>query len=220
MLPGWHSTLFPPYFVAGAIYSGFAMVVMLMLPARRLYRLERIITGRHLDNIAKMMLVTGLMVTYSYVVELWSAWYSGDKFEMYTYLAMRPFGPYAFVYWVVIACNCVTPQLLWFRGVRRSPVALWFAALAIQIGMWAERFMLIVTSQSRDYLPSSWGSYRPTVVDGALLFGTISFFLFLFLLFLRFVPFIPIAELKELKHDLARERDVARALHVEGTRRG
>jgi molybdopterin-containing oxidoreductase family membrane subunit len=220
MLPGWHSTIFPPYFVAGAIYSGFAMVIMLMLPARRLYRLERVITGRHLDSIAKMMLVTGLMVTYSYLVELWSAWYSGDKFEMYTYLVMRPFGPYALVYWVVIACNCVTPQLLWFRGVRRSPVALWFAALAIQIGMWAERLMLIVTSESHDYLPSSWGSYRPTVVDGALLFGTISFFLFLFLLFLRFVPFIPISELKELKHDITREREIGRAIHVEGARRG
>jgi molybdopterin-containing oxidoreductase family membrane subunit len=207
VLPGWHSSIFPPYFVAGAIYSGFAMVVTLMVPARRLYRLERVITARHLDNIAKMLLVTGWMVTYSYVVEVWSAWYSGDESERYTYLVMRPFGPYALVFWLVIACNCVTPQLFWFRRIRTSPLALWLAALAIQVGMWSERFMLIVTSLSRDFLPSSWRTYRPTVVDAALLFGTLSFFLFLFLLFLRFVPFIPIAELKELKHDLARGRD-------------
>jgi molybdopterin-containing oxidoreductase family membrane subunit len=205
LLPGWHSNVFPPYFVAGAIYSGFAMVIMLMLPARRLYRLERVITTRHLDNIAKMLLVTGLMVTYSYVIELWSAWYSGDPFEMYTYLVMRPFGPFAVVYGVVIACNCLTPQLLWSRRVRTSPVALWMAALAIQIGMWSERFMLIVTSQSRDFLPSSWGLYRPSIVDVALLGGTISFFLFLFLAFLRFVPFIPISEVKELRSSLAKE---------------
>ncbi|MEA2749509.1 MAG: hypothetical protein QOI41_3652 [Myxococcales bacterium] len=212
VLPGWHSTIFPPYFVAGAIYSGFAMVVTLIVPARRLYRLEHVITTRHLDNMAKMLLVTGWMVTYSYAVEAWSAWYSGDKYEMYTYLVMRPFGPYAFFYWVVIVCNCVTPQLLWFRRIRTSPVALWLAALAIQVGMWTERFMLIVTSQSHDFLPSSWGLYRPTIVDGALFVGTLSFFLFLFLLFLRFVPFIPISELKAMNYELSTR---ARALPVD-----
>jgi molybdopterin-containing oxidoreductase family membrane subunit len=204
-LPGWHSLIFPPYFVAGAIYSGFAMVVSLMIPARRLYGLERIITRRHLDSMGKMMLVTGWMVTYSYAVESWSAWYSGDAFEKYTHLQMRPFGPYAFVWWTVIVCNCVTPQFLWSRRVRRSPLALWIAALFIQIGMWSERFMLIVTSLARDFLPSSWGLYKPTVVDWTLLLGTISFFFFLFLLFLRFVPFIPISELKELKNELEEE---------------
>jgi molybdopterin-containing oxidoreductase family membrane subunit len=212
VLPGWHSTIFPPYFVAGAIYSGFAMVVTLIVPARRLYRLEHVITTRHLDNMAKMLLVTGWMVTYSYAVEAWSAWYSGDKYEMYTYLVMRPFGPYAFFYWIVIVCNCVTPQLLWFRRIRTSPVALWLAALAIQVGMWTERFMLIVTSQSHDFLPSSWGLYRPTIVDGALFVGTLSFFLFLFLLFLRFVPFIPISELKAMNYELSTR---ARALPVD-----
>lgn len=204
-LPGWHSIIFPPYFVAGAIYSGFAMVVSLMIPARRLYGLEHIITRRHLDSMGKMMLVTGWMVTYSYVVESWSAWYSGDTFEKYTHLEMRPFGPYAFVYWTVIICNCVTPQFLWSRRIRRSPLALWIAALFIQVGMWAERFMIIVTSLARDFLPSSWGLYKPTVVDWTLLLGTISFFLFLFLLFLRFVPFIPISEVKELKNELEEE---------------
>jgi len=204
-LPGWHSPLFPPYFVAGAIYSGFAMVLTLMIPARRLYRLQGVITTQHLDSMAKMLLVTGWIVTYSYVIELWTAWYSGDKYEMYTYLVMRPFGPYAWCWWTVIVCNCVSPQLLWSRRIRRSPVALWLLSLVIQLGMWMERFVLIVTSQSRDFLPSSWRLYRPTLVDGALLFGTVSFFLFLFLLFLRFVPFIPISELKALKHELAEE---------------
>ncbi|MBX3187870.1 MAG: polysulfide reductase NrfD [Labilithrix sp.] len=203
LLPGWHSTIFPPYFVAGAIYSGFAMVLTLMVPARRLYRLERIITTRHLDAMAKLLLVTGLIVTFSYVVEIWSAWYSADVFEMATYLSVRPFGPYAWLFWIVIACNCGAPQLLWSARVRRSPTLLFALSIFIQIGMWAERFVLIVTSQHRDFLPSSWGLYVPSVVDYALLFGTIAFFLFLFLLFLRFVPFIPIAELKELGREEA-----------------
>ncbi|MBX3258229.1 MAG: polysulfide reductase NrfD [Labilithrix sp.] len=206
-LAGWHSLIFPPYFVAGAIYSGFAMVLTLMIPARRLYRVEHVITTRHLDSMAKMLLVTGWIVVYSYAVEAWSAWYSGERYEMYMTLVMRPFGPYAFVYWVVIACNCLTPQIFWWRRARRSAAALWVASLLVQVGMWAERFMLIVTSQAHDFLPSSWGLYRPTVIDGALLFGTMAFFLFLFLLFLRFVPFIPIAELKELKHRVATERE-------------
>lgn len=213
-LPGWHSLIFPPYFVAGAIYSGFAMVLTLMIPARRLYRIEHVITARHLDSMAKMLLVTGWIVLYSYVVEAWSAWYSGDHYEIYTNLVMRPFGPYALVYWVVITCNCVTPQIFWWRRARRSALTLWIAALFIQIGMWAERFMLIVTSQSRDFLPSSWGLYRPTSIDVALLSGTISFFLFLFLLFLRFVPFIPIAEVKELKHGLEREPEPEEHVHA------
>lgn len=201
VLPGWHSTIFPPYFVAGAIYSGFAMVLTLMIPARRLYRLERVITVRHLESMAKMLLVTGLIVTYSYVVEVWSAWYSGNEHERYVYLVMRPFGPYALLFWIMIACNCLSPQLLWLGSVRRSALSLWILSLVIQVGMWVERFVLIVTSQSRDFLPSSWSSYRPSIVDGALLFGTIAFFLLLLLVFLRFVPFIPIAEVKELAHE-------------------
>ena len=206
-LPGWHSLIFPPYFVAGAIFSGFAMVLTLMIPARRLYRLEHVITTRHLDSMGKMLLVTGWIVLYSYVVESWSAWYSGDRFEMFTHLVARPAGPYAFVYWTVIACNCVVPQVLWSRRARRSPIALWVVSGFIQLGMWAERLMLIVTAQAQDFLPSSWGLYRPTFVDWTLLFGTISFFLFLFLLFLRFVPFIPISELKELSHELGSGRE-------------
>ena len=204
-LPGWHSNVFPPYFVAGAIFSGFAMVVTLILPARRLYRLERFVTTRHLDNMGKMILATGSIVAYSYLIELWSAWYSGDKFEHYTFLVNRPTGPIAFLWWTTIVCNCFVPQLLWFKKMRTTPLLLWIVAALVQVGMWNERFVLIVTSEMRDFLPSSWGSYAPSFTDGALFFGTISFFLFLFLLFLRFVPFIPISEIKELKLDLERE---------------
>jgi Ni/Fe-hydrogenase subunit HybB-like protein len=205
VLPGWHSVIFPPYFVAGAIYSGFAMVLTLMLPARRLYRLERVITKSHLDNMGKMLLLTGWIVTYSYIVENFCAWYSGDEFEKYTYLVDRPFGAYAVAYWTVLFCNCVVPQALWWKRVRTSPLALWVATILIQIGMWLERYMLIVSSQHADFLPSSWAHYRPTIVDVSILAGTVSFFLFLFLVFLRVVPFIPISELKELKHHLETE---------------
>ena len=205
LLPGWHSLIFPPYFVAGAIYSGFAMVVTLLLPARRLYRLENVITKSHLESMAKMLLLTGWIVTYGYIVEQFCAWYGGDAAERYTYLVDRPTGPYAVAFWTVIACNCLVPQALWSRRVRTSPVVLWVASILIQIGMWTERFMLIVTSQHRDFLPSSWADYRPTSVDVAILVGTISFFLFLFLVFLRVVPFIPISELKEMKHRLERD---------------
>lgn len=205
ILPGWHSTIFPPYFVVGALYSGFAMVLTLVVPTRRLYRLENVITTRHLDKLAKMTLLTGYLVIYSYVAEIFMAWYSGDPYERYTYLIARPTGPFAVAFWIVIACNCGTPQLLWLRSVRTSPIALFIASLFIQLGMWMERFMLIVSSLNRDYLPSSWHGYRPSFVDLTILFGSISFFLFLFLLFLRFVPFVPISEVKELRRELCHE---------------
>jgi molybdopterin-containing oxidoreductase family membrane subunit len=202
-LPGWHSLIFPPYFVAGAIYSGFAMVLTLMLPARRIYRIENVITTSHLDNMGKMLLLTGWIVTYAYVIEVFTAWYSGDTFEMYTSLVAHPTGPYAVGYWIVIFCNCVAPQALWSRKVRTTPVALWVVTIFVQIGMWFERYVLIVSSESRDFLPSSWRDYRPSAVDLTILAGTMCFFAFLFLLFLRFVPFIPISELKETKRKLA-----------------
>jgi Ni/Fe-hydrogenase subunit HybB-like protein len=205
-LPGWHSLIFPPYFVAGAIYSGFAMVLTLMIPARRIYRLENIITKNHLDNMGRMLLVTGWIVTYAYILEGFIAWYSNDKYEIAANLVMRPFGPYAVAYWIVIFCNCVVPQTLWSKRVRTTPIVLWCVTIFVQIGMWFERYMLIVTSESRDFLPSSWREYRPSFVDISILVGTISFFLFLFLLFLRFVPFIPISELKETRLKEMRSR--------------
>ena len=202
ILPGWHSTIFPPYFVAGAIYSGFAMVLTLMIPARRLYNLEHIITTAHLDKMAKMLLVTGLIVTYSYAVETYSAWVGGDAFERHMQLHVRPFGAIAPIFWTVILCNCGTPLLLWSRRIRRSAATLFVLSLFIQLGMWLERFMLIVSSQSADFLPSSAHGYQPSLIDGAILGGTLCFFLFLFLVFLRFVPFIPVSELKALNQEL------------------
>jgi molybdopterin-containing oxidoreductase family membrane subunit len=202
MLPGWHSTIFPPYFVAGAILSGFAMVLTLLIPARRLYHLEKVVTTKHLDSMGKLLLVTALIVTYAYVVEDFSAWLSGDKFDRYVSLVARPTGPYAVAFWTVITCNCAVPQLLWSRRVRTTPMVLWGITILIQMGMWLERYMLIVSSLSTSRLPASWHDYRPSFVDVGILATTICFFLFLFLCFLRWIPAIPISELKEL----ARER--------------
>ena len=202
VLPGWHSTIFPPYFVAGAIYSGFAMVLTLLIPTRRLYHLQHVITTDHLDKMAKMLLVTGSVVTYAYLVEIYLAWVGGDSFERHMMLEVRPRGQFAPLFWTVIACNCGSPLLLWSRRVRRSALCLFALSLSIQLGMWLERLMLIITSLSADFLPSIAHGYRPTLIDGALLFGTLSFFSFLFLLFLRFVPFIPVSELKALGYEL------------------
>jgi molybdopterin-containing oxidoreductase family membrane subunit len=204
-LPGWHSTIFPPYFVAGAIYSGFAMVLLLVIPLRAWFHLHDVITERHLDAMAKVLLTTGWIMLYSYVVEAFLAWYGGDVFERYTLLVGLPFGPYAALYWAMIVCNCLTPQLYWFRRMRRSVPALFLGSLLILSGMWLERFIIIVGSLSRDFLPSSWHVYAPTWVDLSILAGTLGLFAFLFLLFVRFVPFVPVSEVKELRHDLARE---------------
>jgi molybdopterin-containing oxidoreductase family membrane subunit len=213
-VPGWHSSIFPPYFVAGAIYSGFAMVLQLMIPARAVFKLQNVITKNHLDNMGKMLLVTGWVVTYTYMVEPFLAWYSGNRYEMYDQLVDRPFGQYAWVYWSVIFCNCIAVQFLWMRRFRTTPILLFAVCCFIQLGMWAERFMLIVVSLHRDFLPSIWHVYTPTWVDWMILGGTCGFFLFLFLLFLRYVPFIPITELKELQHDLSTEEAMERAERV------
>jgi Ni/Fe-hydrogenase subunit HybB-like protein len=202
-LPGWHSTIFPPYFVTGAIYSGFAMVLVLVIPVRRIFGLEDVITTRHLDNMAKLLLAMGWLLLYAYIVEDFIGWYSGDPYQRYTYLVERPLGPYAWLFWVMLALNLLTPQLFWSARLRTSPPVLFIGALAILAGMWLERFILIVTSLNRDFLPSSWHLYRPTWVDWSILGGSIAFFSLLFLLFLRFVPFVPISELKRLRHELA-----------------
>ena len=209
-LPGWHSTIFPPYFVAGAIYSGFAMVLTLMVPIRRIFRLEDLITVRHLEAVAKMTMATGLIVAYSYVVEYFLAWYAGDPFEHYVFYAERLAGQYAWAVWTVLAINFGVPNLLWVRKIRRSALALFCLSILINVAMWLERFFLIVTSLQADFLPSSWGLYRPTYIDGAILAGTLFFFAFCFLLFLRFVPFVPIAEVKELRHELEVAEEAAR----------
>jgi Ni/Fe-hydrogenase subunit HybB-like protein len=197
IIPGWHTTIFPPYFVAGAIYSGFAMVMTLAIPLRAAYRLEDFITMRHLENMAKVMLATGLIVAYGYMMETFTAWYSGNPYEA-SMLSNRVGGPYAPLYWALIVCNVVVPQVLWSRRVRTSIPALFVIALVVNVGMWLERFIIVVTSLHRDFLPSSWGMYFPTVWDWATLLGSIGLFLALLFLFIRFLPMISIFEMREL----------------------
>ncbi|MDI1446929.1 NrfD/PsrC family molybdoenzyme membrane anchor subunit [Polyangium sp. 6x1] len=205
LVPGWHSTIFPPFFVAGAIFSGFAMVLTLVIPVRSLFRLENVITKRHLDSLAKMVLVTCWVVTYSYILEFFMAWYSGDEYEIYQFFEARPFGPWAWIFWMMMICNAVIPQVFWFKKARTNLAILWTVSLLVNVGMWAERFVIIVMGLQRDYLPSAWDVFVPTYVDWMIYLGTMGFFLLLFLLFLRFVPFVPLAEVKELKHELSHE---------------
>jgi Ni/Fe-hydrogenase subunit HybB-like protein len=204
-LPGWHSTIFPPYFVVGAVYSGLAMVLVLIVPIRRIFGLNDLITTRHLDNLAKLLLAMAWLLLYSYIVEVFIAWYSGDPDERYIHLLFRPFGSYAWLYWVMLLANVGVPQIFWLAGARASPRVLFAAGVLILLGMWLERFVIIVTSLSHDFLPSSWALYTPTWVDWFILGGSVSLFGLLFLLFLRFVPFVSISELKSLAHEAARE---------------
>jgi len=207
-LPGWHSTIFPPYFVAGAIYSGFAMVLVLAIPIRAVYGLEDFITRLHLQNSAKLLLATGLMVTYGYMIEAFMAWYSNNTYEQFTQLN-RMFGPYEGIYWSLIACNCVIPQVLWLRRARGSTLILFLVACVILIGMWLERFMIVITSLHRDYLPSSWGMYSPTVWDWTTFAGSIGLFLTLLFVFIRFLPMISISEMRALLPQAAVVREEA-----------
>ncbi|HXC33047.1 MAG TPA: NrfD/PsrC family molybdoenzyme membrane anchor subunit [Verrucomicrobiae bacterium] len=197
IVPGWHATIFPPYFVAGAIYAGFAMVITLSIPVRKLFHLEDFITIRHLDNMGKVMLATGLIVGYGYMMEAFSAYYSGNVYERFMILN-RMTGPYAPFYWMLICCNIVTPQFLWFRKVRAKVGALFTIAMVVNLGMWLERFVIVVTSLHRDFLPSSWGTYYPTRWDFFTFFGTIGLFLFLVFLFIRYLPLISIFEMRTL----------------------
>ncbi|MBL9165247.1 MAG: polysulfide reductase NrfD [Planctomycetaceae bacterium] len=199
IIPGWHNTLFPPYFVAGAIYSGFAMVLTLAIPLRAAYGLQDFITDRHLENMAKVMLATSLMVSYGYVMEVFFGFYSANTYEEYL-TRNRMVGPYAPAFWSLILCNVLTPQLLWFRAIRLSPVLLWCIAIVANIGMWLERFVIVITSLHRDFLPSSWGMFYPTFWDWSTYIGTIGVFFFLLFLFIRFLPVISIFEMRELLH--------------------
>ncbi|MGH9708523.1 MAG: NrfD/PsrC family molybdoenzyme membrane anchor subunit [Candidatus Acidiferrales bacterium] len=206
IVPGWHSTIFPPYFVAGAIYSGFAMVLTLAIPIRKFYNLDGLITTRHLDIMAKVMLATGLIVAYSYVIETFMSYYSGSQYEGFM-MTNRMTGPYAPVYWTLISCNLVIPQLLWWRKIRRSVLGLFLVSLVVNVGMWLERFVIIVVSLQREYLPSKWDMYYPTRWDWATLAGSFGLFLTLFYLFIRFLPMISIVEVRSLVH--ATEEDKA-----------
>jgi molybdopterin-containing oxidoreductase family membrane subunit len=205
IVPGWHSTIFPPYFVAGAIFSGFAMVMTLAIPIRSFYGLQDFITMRHLQAMAKVLLGTGLIVAYGYVMEGFMAWYSGNIYEQYTQLN-RMFGPYAPLFWSLMLCNVVLPQALWFERVRASVPALFVIAVMVNIGMWLERFIIVVTSLSRDYLPSAWQVYYPTGWDFATYIGTIGLFLALLFLFIRVLPMISIFEMRELVSEADQDR--------------
>jgi len=197
IVPGWHSTFFPPYFVAGAIYSGFAMVLALAIPLRAAYGLEGLITDKHLDNAAKVMLATGMIVAYAYVLEVFTGWYSGNVYESAA-MWNRMTGPYKYAYWSLILCNCVLLQVGWIKKVRSSPVLLFIWSIIVLVGMWLERFVIIVSSLAQDFLPSSWSTFHATRWDWATYLGTIGLFLFLFFLFIRLLPMISIFEVRTL----------------------
>ncbi|HEY2381485.1 MAG TPA: NrfD/PsrC family molybdoenzyme membrane anchor subunit [Terriglobia bacterium] len=199
ILPGWHSTIFPPYFVAGAIYSGFAMVLTLAIPLREVYGLKELITMRHLDNMAKLLLATGVIVLYSYVDEAFIAYYSGNVYERFE-IVNRMFGPYGWVYWLLILTNLVIPQIMWSSRMRKSVAAIFVVALSVDVGMWLERFVIVVVSLHRDFLPSIWGMYIPTIWDWATFAGSIALFVTLFLLFFRLLPPISMFEIKKVLH--------------------
>ena len=194
-IPGWHSTIFPPYFVAGAIFSGFGMVLTLILPLRAVYKLHDLITQYHIDCICKITLATGSMVGYAYLIEFFIAWYGANPLEGFAFVN-RAFGPYAWAYWIMISCNVIIPQLFWFSKVRENTALVWIVAILVNVGMWFERFVIIVGTLANDFLPSSWDYFSPTVVDIFTFVGTFGVFSVLFLLFIRFMPLIALAEVK------------------------
>jgi molybdopterin-containing oxidoreductase family membrane subunit len=195
VVPGWHTTIFPPYFVAGAIFSGFAMVATLIIIMRKMFRLEHLVTENHLELMNKIVIATSLMVGYAYAMEFFIAWYSGVVYERFVFMN-RALGPYAWAYFSMITCNVLVPQFFWFKKIRRNPLLMYPLVLLINVGMWFERFVIVVTSLHRDYLPSSWDYYSPTWVDISLFAGSFGIFLTLMLLFCRFLPTIAASELK------------------------
>ncbi|CAN5917163.1 polysulfide reductase NrfD [soil metagenome] len=197
VIPGWHTTIFPPYFVAGAIFSGFAMVLTLMIIARKTFKLEAYITLEHIESMNKVITLTGSIVGVAYITELFIAWYSGVEYEQYAFLN-RVSGPYWWAYWSMMTCNVITPQLFWFRGIRRSLLATFIISIFVNIGMWFERFVIIVTSLHRDFLPSSWVMFSPTWIDIGIFVGTLGLFFTLFLLFAKFFPLVNMAEVKAI----------------------
>ncbi|MCO4761605.1 MAG: polysulfide reductase NrfD [Myxococcales bacterium] len=209
VIPGWHTTIFPPYFVAGALFSGFAMVMTLLIIARKTQKLEHIITINHIDNMAKVVLATGMLVGLAYSTEFLIGWYSGSNYEGFIFFSSRMKGPYAWAYWIMITCNVISPQIFWVRKFRRNMVLVFVMSIFVNIGMWFERFVIIVTSLNRDYLPSSWSMYSPTWVEVLEYGGTIGFFFTFYLLFVRFLPTIAIAEVKSVAAYAQREEHAA-----------
>ncbi|EJF11566.1 MULTISPECIES: NrfD/PsrC family molybdoenzyme membrane anchor subunit [Pontibacter] len=197
VIPGWHTTIFPPYFVAGAIFSGFAMVLTLMIITRKVFKLEDYITLEHVESMNKVIILTGSIVGVAYITEFFIAWYSGVEYEQYAFIN-RATGPYWWAYWAMMTCNVITPQLFWFRTIRRSLTATFIITIFVNIGMWFERFVIIVTSLHRDFLPSSWAMFSPTIIDIGIYVGTIGLFFTLFLLFAKFFPVVNMAEVKSI----------------------
>ena len=194
-LPGWHTTIFPPYFVAGAIFSGFAMVITLMVICRKVFKMEAILTLRHFENMSKIILVTGTMVGYAYSIEFFVAWYSGNPYEQFVFIN-RAFGPYAWAYWIMVSCNVLSPQIFWFKKARTHMGILFVVSIFVNIGMWFERFVIVASSLHRDFLPSSWDYYKPTFWDVATFLGSFGLFFTMFCLFTRFLPMVAMAEVK------------------------
>jgi len=194
-LPGWHTTIFPPYFVAGAIFSGFAMVMTLAIPARQIWGLKNFITMRHLENMNKIILLTGTMVGYAYATEFFIAWYSGELYEKFAFIN-RAFGQYAWAYWIMVSCNVLSPQIFWIKRFRTSIWIMFLVSISVNIGMWFERFVIVITSLAQDFLPSSWGYFTPTWVDVLTFIGSFGLFMTLFLLFIRYLPVLAISEIK------------------------
>jgi molybdopterin-containing oxidoreductase family membrane subunit len=215
VLPGWHTTVFPPYFVAGAIYAGFAMVLTLSIPIRAWYGLKDFITDKHLDWMAKIMLATGMIVVYGYVMEMFYGWYSGNAYEGFL-IKNRMTGPYAPLFWALLLCNGVVPQILWSKRWRSSPAILFCVSLVVSVGMWLERFIIIPVSLHRDFLPSSWGMYVPTLWDWGMFIGTLGLFFFLMFLFIRALPMISIFEMRDLVFRLRGDKAAHRRLPVSG----
>ena len=197
IVPGWHATIFAPYFVAGAIFSGMAMVITLTIPLRKVFGLEAYLTTKHYDAMAKLVMLTGLIVLYAYLTEFFMAWYSGEEIER-TAFWERLFGSYWWAAWVMLVCNGIVPLTLWFKRVRHSIPALFVISIFINIGMWFERYVIIVVSQHKEYVPFAWGVYRPSIVEMSILLGSFAWFGFWFLLFTRLLPPVAIAELKEV----------------------
>lgn len=195
VIPGWHTTIFPPYFVAGAVFSGFAMVLTLMIITRKVMHYEQYITQRHIEAMCKVIILTGSMVGLAYMTEFFMAWYSKVEYEHYVFMN-RATGPYAWAYWIMVSCNVISPQLLWIKKIRASVVGVFLLSILVNVGMWFERFVIIVTSLHRDYLPSSWAMYKPTFVEVGELIGSFGLFFTCFLLFVRFLPVINMSEVK------------------------
>ncbi len=214
VIPGWHTTIFPPYFVAGAVFSGFAMVQTLLIIMRKSMRLEQYITLNHIDVMNKIILVTGSIVGSAYITEFFIAWYSAVPYEQYAF-ANRMFGPYWWAYWTMMTCNVITPQLFWSRKLRRSLTASFIISIFVNIGMWFERFVIIVTSLHRDYLPSSWLMYSPTWVEISMFIGSLGLFFTLFFLFAKFLPVIALAEVKSI-YKTSSEEEIAKTAAKEG----